>query len=432
MILLTCDHPKRELGTLTQIKEKLERKKIICKIINKALIIKAYNLYRPKIITIPHTLRYLINPINVLQNKVKIIVIPTESCIMVDKFIEMQYCNIFSNFKKPSNHNKVDYFFTQSDYTSKYLKKKKLIKKNLISSGFIYFDYWYDQKFKKKNSTKNIGIALTNELPLRFYDSKNFVKNFRNSYKDTDYIENSWRLKQFNLDLYYLSLIFKIVEKIPKNYVINIRLHPLDAQTNMTEVFKNNPNVIVDNNTKIQEWIQNQDVIVSTFSSIYIDSYIFRKPHISLINLIPKSFLEFKAYNSHSYRDYYEYYSNKPTNFKSFIKILRNSKFKKNINFEKKLFKYYSYPNKQKAVERVSENLSKIYDKTNVKFQYKFINNLQKFLTMILGNKITSLLIFYLSEIKLYFLPHTNKSYYSNFTYYGMKIPYIIYKLIKK
>ena len=27
---------------------------------------------------------------------------------------------------------------------------------------------------------------------------------------------------------------------------------------------------------------------------------------------------------------------------------------------------------KQKAVERVSENLSKIYDKTNVKFQYKF------------------------------------------------------------
>ena len=109
MILLTCDHPKRELGTLTQIKEKLERKKIICKIINKALIIKAYNLYRPKIITIPHTLRYLINPINVLKNKVKIIVIPTESCIMVDKFIEMQYCNIFSNFKKPSNHNKVDY-----------------------------------------------------------------------------------------------------------------------------------------------------------------------------------------------------------------------------------------------------------------------------------------------------------------------------------
>jgi len=132
MILLTCDHPKRELEALTQIKKKLERKKINCKIINKALIIKAYNLYKPKIITIPHTLRYLINPINVLKNKVKIIMIPTESCIIINKYIEMQYCNIFQNFKKSSNHNKVDYFLTQKDYKTKNLKKKKLEKKNLI------------------------------------------------------------------------------------------------------------------------------------------------------------------------------------------------------------------------------------------------------------------------------------------------------------
>ena len=104
MILLTCDHPKRELRSLKKLKKKLEQKKIKFKIINKALIIKAYNLYKPKLITIPHSLKYLIHPINVLKNKVKIIVIPTESCIMVDKFIKMQYCNIFSNHKKPSNH----------------------------------------------------------------------------------------------------------------------------------------------------------------------------------------------------------------------------------------------------------------------------------------------------------------------------------------
>ena len=435
MILLTCDHPKRELRSLNKLKKKLENKNIKCKIINKALILKAYNLYRPKIITIPHSLKYLIHPINVLKHKVKIIMIPTESCIMVDKFIKMQYCNIFSNHKKPSNHKKVDYVFTQSNFVSNYLNKSKLINKNnTITTGFLYFDYWNESKKSnqvKKNYKRKIGIALTNELPLRFYDSRNFVKNFKKSYQDTDYYNNKWRLKQFNLDLFYLSIVFKIVEKFPKDCVINIRPHPLDSQSKLNEVFKENSNVIIDNNSKIHNWIKDQDVIISTFSSIYLDSYIFKKPHISLINLIPDSFLKFKAYDSHSYKDYYEYYSNKPKNFKSLISLISKVKFKRNQSFESKILKYYNYPSKKGPIDNIFQNLSKIYEKTNVNFKKIIFSNNQKIMIKMFGFKIGSLLMFYLSEIKLYFHPHTNKSYYSVFTYNAMKIPYLIYKIIK-
>ncbi len=434
MILLTCDHPRRELRSLNRLKEKLLEQNIKCIIINKALIIKAYNLYKPKLITIPHTLNYLIHPINVLKDKVKIIVIPTESCIMVDKFIKMQYCNIFSNHSKPSNHKKVDYFFTQSKFTSNYLKKNKLIKKNLIPTGFLYFDYWYKKKLNNKikdNYKKKIGIALTNELPLRFYDSKNFVKNFKKSHESTDYFENKWRLKQFNLDLFILSAIFKLVDKLPKDYQINIRPHPLDSQTKLNEVFRENPNVVIDNNSELQEWICSKDIIISTFSSIYIDTYIFKKPHISLINLIPNIFLNFKAYNSHSYKDYFEFFSNKPKNFNLAIKMIKKIRFQRNIKFEKKILKYYNFPNKKDAASIMSENLIKIHKKENKVFKHIVFNKKQKIMNDFLGVNIASFLMFYLSEIKLYFHPHTNKSYYSKFTFLTMKIPYLIYKLIK-
>ena len=54
MILLTCDHPKRELKDLIKLQKILRINNIKSKIINKALITKAYNLYKPKIITV-HT-----------------------------------------------------------------------------------------------------------------------------------------------------------------------------------------------------------------------------------------------------------------------------------------------------------------------------------------------------------------------------------------
>ena len=67
--------------------------------------------------------------INQIHKKTKIALLPTESCIFVNKFIDMLYCNKFQNHKEKSNHKKIDYFFTQSKFTSNYLNKNNLIKK---------------------------------------------------------------------------------------------------------------------------------------------------------------------------------------------------------------------------------------------------------------------------------------------------------------
>ena len=430
MILLTCDHPRRELSVLTELKKKIIKKGINCKIINKGLILQAYNLYKPKLITIPHSLNNFYNTINILNKKVDLIVLPSESCGFIDKFIEMQYCNIFTGFKKKSNHQKINYFFTQSKYTSKYLAKKNLIKKNLISTGFLYFDYWYKKK-KKLNSKKKIGIALTNEMFIRYFNNKNFILDYKNSNDVSDYLNNFWRLNQFNMDLYYYSLIFELIEKIPSNYEISFRSHPLDVQSDWAEVFKNQKNLKVESKKNTSDWINEQDLVISTFSGISMDSYIFKKPHISLVDMIPKQIINFKVYNSHYYNEIGDRYSLKPKNFETLLHLIKNSKYKKNIKYDKDLKKYYDYPSKVKPLEKVYTNIIKIYSESKKDFTYIAYSKIQNIITKIVGNFFASFLMYRMSEIKLYFNDYNHENYYSKLTRFILKTPYLIYRSFK-
>ena len=225
MILLTCDHPKRELANLKKLKLTLENRGIKVKIINKHLTVKAYNLYKPKIITIPHCNSYLFNAVKNLHKKVKLIVLPSESAIFVDKFIEMIFLNKFENYSNKSNHNKVDLIFTHSEYTSKILKKKNDIKPDLCPSGFIHYEYWYNKKYKNFGKDKNIGIALTLVNPFMYYKNRNFLLNYYRASEVNKYFKNPWRINEIALGLYYNTLIFEILKKLPKNYKVNIRLH---------------------------------------------------------------------------------------------------------------------------------------------------------------------------------------------------------------
>ena len=97
MILIICDHKKRELAIQQKLAKHLEEKNLECKIVNKHLVLKYYNYFKPKIIIFPHANGYLSKVINLLDKKVIKILMPTEHCAFVDKFIDMHYLN---NFQK--------------------------------------------------------------------------------------------------------------------------------------------------------------------------------------------------------------------------------------------------------------------------------------------------------------------------------------------
>lgn len=410
MILLVCDHKKRELESLKQLKAALKIKNIKAEIINKHCVIKAYNYYKPTIITFPHCNEYLANTISKLGNNVKKILIPTEHCAFVEKFLEVQYLGLVKSNKIRNVINKMDYIFSQSEFTKKFLlKKTKLKNYQITNSGHLYYNNWTFIKPKNKRINK-IGIALTNEYILRRYKDKNYLKNLYQGNEKFDLKENYWRLKQMNFDQYYFCLIFDLINKLSKNYQIDIRTHVVDSESNFK--FLENKNIkISKKKLSTKDWITKQDLIISSVSFINVDSYIYGKPHISLSKLIPNEFY-FNAYKTFSYNQFPEINSFKPSSLEELLRLTKKAKFKMNRKLDHSLKKFFSFPYKKKPVSIISNKLSDIVTKnSNKKFKHIFSIKEIK-LSKIVGSKTTIILSYLFSQIKLYFRKNTNNSYF--------------------
>ena len=413
MILLVCDKPKRELKALKQLSNQLKIKGIKSLIINKHLLIKAYNYYKPKIITIPHCKGYLKNPIKKLHKYVKLVLIPTEHSMLQDKFIDIQYFGVDNLNHREHIINKLYQVYVQSDYVKKYLNKKKV--KNLETTGHLFYSYWDSPILNYKNSKKNIGIAITNRPSIRHFKYNNYLKVLKKTNEINNFVINPWKMGLLSLDIFYYFLLFKIIENLKDDYIVNIRPHPMDTETNWNNIF-DYKNVNISEDENIVDWIDKQDIVLSTFSSICMDAYLRYKPHVSLIKLIPKNLLKFRAYNEFSWSEYYEWNSIKPSSIKQLTEIIKKNKFKKNKIIESKINKYFGYPYKKNPCDIISNNLKKNYMTKEKKF--KFIKH-NSFIENFLGSGI----FLFLSEIKFYFDLYNQDSFFSKKTKFLFFVP---------
>lgn len=368
MILLICDHKKRELQSLRKLQQDLILKNIKSKIVNKHNVIRAYNFYKPQAVTFPHTRKHFAKIIDQLYGKTILISIPSEHCALNENFINVHYQGKHKNYYLKSSHKKIDYVFVQGRKIEKYLIKNNIYpKRKIIVSGHLNYDFWFNKNIKKSKRNNSIGIALTNEIIIRRHKSKNFLKNLYNMDLSINFSDNPWRMFQLNYDMYYLTMIFKIVRELLYTFRINLRTHVVDVESDFSFIKSNNFSISKDLNS--YEWIKNKKIIISTVSFMNIDAYIFKKPHISLIKLIPEKFF-FKSYNSIDYREYTEPNSYKPKNFNELKKMIRTAKYTRNSALDKKLKDYYNFPNKKSPVKLISEGLDEIIKTNKKKFEY--------------------------------------------------------------
>jgi len=415
MILLVCDHAKREIHNLKTLKNKLNQLNIKSKIINKHSIIRAYNYYKPKIIVFPHARLFLSENINTLYKKVKLILIPSEHCALRVEFIKLHYCGYLKGYNIKSSHNKMDYIFVQGPFIKKHLIKNNYIKKEkLIISGHLHYDFWSNAVEKKNNQIKNIGIALTNVLISRRQKNKNFLKSLFKLNNDIFFVKNYWRLLQLNYDFYYLCLVFDVIKNLIKNFKVSLRSHVVDVESKFDFIESNN--FTQSNNENSYEWIKKQDIVISSVSFMNIDAYVFKKPHISLVNLIPKEFI-FKAYKSFTYKVFREPNSFKPKSIEELKNQIKKIKFKKNKVLDNKLKSFYNYPYKQNPSDIMSNKLKDIYSISNNKFKYVELKK-DKFFYKIFGNYFGSFIVYQSAQlINLIKYRQQSKNWYFDFFY---------------
>ena len=406
MILIVCDHKKRELKIQKKLVSILKKNNLKSIIINKNLILKAYNFYKPKIIIFPHANSYISEIIKKLGNKVIKILLPTEHCAFNDKFIDTQYQGTYENNK--NSFELMDAIFCQSDHIkSKLTENNKFDPKKIFVIGHAYYSEWKYEKKENKN-IKNIGIALTNEFIMRRFYSKNIMKDFFNLSQSVNLLKNDWRFEQLSFDLFYFTLIFELIKKL-KNYNVNIRTHTVDVESNFK--FLENRNIKIDRNSDLSNWLPKQDLVISSISFIHVDTYIAKKPHISLINLIPEKFF-FSAYNSYTYKEFKEPNSFKPKNIDELIQMIPNIQFNENDEMDLLLKKYFSFPYHNNPLELIAQNLKKvILTKNNDKFE-PILSSWDKILIKIFGKKISFFITMITSQLKLLRSIHTKNSYF--------------------
>lgn len=409
MILLVCDHKKREIETLKKLKLKLNSRNIKAIIINKHCVIKAFNYYKPKIITFPHASVYLGNTIKILGNRVIKILIPTEHSSFVDKFLSIQYFGNVKSHKIYNEINKIDYIFTQSYYIKKFLiNSTKLTHNYIFNTGHLFYNSWSYQKPKNKK-IKKIGIALTNEYILRRYKDKNYLRNLFMLNNEVDLTQNNWRLKQINFDQYYFCLIHELIKRLSRDYSVELRTHTVDSESDFK--FLVSDNVSISKNINAKKWIEQQDLIISTFSFINIDSYIFGKPHVSLANIIPQEFY-YKLYETFDPREIPEINSIKPTNLDELMRDIKKIKFKKNNKLDFLLKKYFSFPYRKNPLDIASDELVKIFNKNKIKKTKFIMNKKEKRVSALIGKKFTFFISYFCTQIKFFLDKDSNNSYF--------------------
>ena len=413
MILLVCDHMKREKYNLETLKKKLNKINIQVKIINKHSILRAYNYYKPKIIVFPHARLFLAENINRLHKKVKLVLIPSEHCALRVDFIKLHYCGYLKDYNIKSSHNKMDHIFVQGPYIKKHLIKNNYIKKEkIIVSGHLHYDFWSKSRVKKNNEKKNIGIALANVLATRQQKNKNLLKSLFLLNNNIVFVKNYWRLLQLNYDFYYLCLVFDVIKNLIKNFKISLRSHVVDVESKFDFIKSKNFSQSIDENS--YEWIKKQDIIISSVSFMNIDAYVFKKPHISLFNLIPKEFI-FKAYKSFTYRVFKEPNSFKPKSLEELFKNIKKIKFKKNTNLDNKLKAFYNFPYKQSPSDIMANKLNEIYLTSDHKFKYVELKK-DKIFYRIFGSSVGSFIVYQSAQlISLIKFRQNSKNWYFDF-----------------
>ena len=215
-------------------------------------------------------------------------------------------------------------------------------------------------------------------------------------------------MEQISFDLYFFSLLFKIIKNLEK-YNISLRTHTVDVESNFA--FLKNKNLSIDKNSKLSEWMKNQDLIISCISFINVDTYIEKIPHISLIDMIPEQFF-FKAYNSYSYQEFIEPNSYKPKNINELLEMVENINFKENDTMDEYLKKYFLFPYKVNPLEVITGEILKKYELSKINKFEPILSDNDKIFTNLLGKNIGFFFSLLASQIRLAFDKNSKNSYF--------------------
>lgn len=346
-ICLIVDHPIRDLPSAILMSLELRKK-------FKVYLINFYQYYElffinPDIIFLNHVRDDYLFLLNILKKfDKKVVVHEQEGGYFGPKKIDY-YNFIKRNYEKA---NYFDLFFIWGkmhfDIISNYKEFQKS-KHKFILSGSPRIDVL---KFHKKNKNKCVRFDLLYNLNSNSINPKFGKNKYKKYITDLDFKNSHLIPLKEKRKINKIHENIRNIIALSKYYTVLVRPHPFEDESIYINFFKNNKNIFMSNNQALPHDVSISKFVISSFCQTAFDTFVLKKPNISLAYLDKTS--NYKICPAHFIS---AAIIKSKKDFRNQIKNFKNIKFvKKNIiKFQDIVYNYDTY-----SYKKISYEISKL------------------------------------------------------------------------
>ena len=350
-VLLVVDNYRRDYFGMRLVYLKLKAEGLAVKICGKYSVVEAVNYYKP-ISTVVTAIDF--DWIGEISTVCYIIYLPSESVAGNVDYIKMYHGGFYPNCKVYSD--KVDMIFCWgSNYK---LGVDEFFEESKVKvTGNPMTDYYYLHRAENESPSIGLGSSFRLLNPVAFCNQIESIDtvnrlNGENIYFFSPYKVENW----YAIEVAGIRVFMEIVRMISERYNVNFRPHPSENSRNYKYMETFNQNVHVGNEEPIYQWLKQNDVIISLFSTIFLDAYAMKKKSITIRNLLPKAIYDavpgpLKEVDKMAFA---------PNTYDELFEAIQDSKFDNDVQLDEKLKISCNYDQQSKpAYIKVSEEIKR-------------------------------------------------------------------------
>ena len=279
-VIFFVEHKDRELESVKLIASHLKKtgKKVL--ILSIFYHLNYLFKYKAKIFVFPYLLSKNDWPVSLLYKMYR------DSAVYVNMNWEQLLAPVNLRYKKPKDDftKKKVYQFCWDESFKSFLIKNKVNEKNIIIGGNVANELLYEMRNKRedlrKNFSKKYHLDLNKKwlfLPMNYgwaFSGDSLIKRkIADGYPEKE----AWEYREYSKKCLDEFIVFVNELKNRFDYEIILRPHPSISEGDYKKVFKEKlgfiPEILINKDYSVREWIITSDIIGSSWSTSVGDAY---------------------------------------------------------------------------------------------------------------------------------------------------------------
>jgi len=361
-ILIIVDNKLRDAVSCMLVAKELERRGIKAGFANKINFFYLWNLYKPKVVVVPHTRSWLKPLCKVIATKSHLVVMPQEGAVPQKdaRFISI-YAEDLSMVKK---------VLLWGEQSAEWLLEENIFREDQLAvTGTARFDPYWSKYSKEKPEKFTLGMATGFNL-LNTYAGFNM---FRLIERKRDRTQDGYFSSDRNMEdfIWYCAAscrTFIDLLELSHKKGMNINIRPsLFENINNYDYFKNiYPDIKVQSAEPLSQWLSGVSCVTTYSSTSGIEAIMMGRPVIYWLDMIDRlrDHVKMDSFTNPYFKKFYW----RPESKDEYMALLEKAE-KGELGltpepeaFDKFIKDIYSLPHEKPSAVRIADEIMPVFD----------------------------------------------------------------------